>query len=218
MTSYSTQSDQEFSWGAIDRMRAECFQRYGPVLDLEICKGAIPEALALLEPRSTVLDVGAGYRKHFSQFLESPGHHYSSLDVDVGEHDFRSASDIPTEQTFDLIFANQLLEHLSLDAGSKLLRDLRPHLRSGSARFVASVPNAAHPVRHGSDPTHVTAYGLNDLYSVFRMAGYEVCDLMRYGKKELPRNPLRRWVTKVVADVYRVDWMDSLVIVARNPE
>lgn len=209
------ESDACFSWGELDRFRRECFERFGGLFDLPIGADGNTEAARLLTPTSHVLDVGCGYRKVFGTRVSQPQQEYFTLDVDEGDFDFRRPQDIPADQRFDLINSQQMLEHVAFIIAHQLLVDLRPHL-CARGRFVASVPNAAHPVRH-RDPSHVTPYSANDFYALFRMAGYEVEALKRYGKRGLPWNPLARWVALVVARTYRIDWMDSLIIIARNP-
>ena len=113
--------------------------------------------------------------------------------------------------------ANQVLEHLTVADAFAMLRAAYEHLVDGG-HLLATVPNAAHPVRQW-DPTHLTAWPMNDLYSLLRNAGFQVASMARYNKYPLTRNPFKRLVVNIVCETFRVDWCDSLMIVGqKRPE
>ncbi len=201
------------SWSGLSRWGEEAARRFGkhlalPTVDL------LTETRRYLNSDTRILDIGAGIRKPFSTVVPA-GQHYSSMDVDPeGDFTYRTFSDVPADATFDLIVMNQLLEHLTIGQAYQLLADARPHL-TARGHVVATVPNPAHPVRHWGDPTHVTPWPADGLYGLFRSSGYEVVELARYGKKPLEANRLRRFIVKVIADQFRIDWADSIFLAAR---
>jgi hypothetical protein len=83
------------------------------------------------------------------------------------------------------------------------------------ASILATVPNAAHPVRQ-RDCTHITPWPPNDLYSLLRSAGFEIVSLARYNKFPLGRGMLTRLIVRTVCREFRVDWCDSIMIVGRK--
>ena len=194
--------------------RAECFQRFGPIHAMPV-RSVNDELEALLCPHSRVLDVGAGAHKPFRKFFEQTTDLYYSLDTDpAGDFDFRGFDEIPADRLFDLVLANQVLEHMTIDQACETVNAVFAHL-DADGHFVATVPNAAHPVRQW-DPTHLTPWPANDLYSLLRSAGFEVVSMARFNKFPLTTNPLKRWVVETVCQEFRVDWCDSVMATGRK--
>lgn len=106
---------------------------------------------AVLRPDSRILDFGAG-SCHYQKFLRELGHaQVYSLEPNPHLADaarrrlgainvVSSLAELPAEP-FDLIFANQVLEHL-FDPCAALHGELAQHLRPGG-HFVFAVPNGA---------------------------------------------------------------------------
>ncbi len=205
----------QLPWSQLTRWRGECYQRFGSIHKLPVRTiGAV--TAELLKPDSRVLDIGAGVHNSFKQSLTQPGHKYFSLDIDPeGEFDFHSFDEMKEDVKFDFMVANQVLEHLTISETLDMLCSAENHLNAGGY-FFATVPNMAHPVRYWADASHVTSWGLNDLYSIFRNAGFHVHAMARYNKYDLLRNPLKRYIVDVVCEVFRVDWCDSLMIVGQK--
>ena len=137
------------------------------------------------------------------------------MDTDPdGEFDFRSFDEVPSDLFFEVVIANQVLEHLPAGDAFMLLESMHDRLADGGA-LLATVPNAAHPVRQ-RDCTHITAWPMNDLYSLVRSAGLDVVRMARYNKTRLTKNPLKRWVVMTACEAFRMDWCDSLMILGRK--
>jgi len=163
-----------------------------------------------------VLDIGAGVHKPLQQSASLPTQRYFSLDNDpTGDFDFRSFEEVPSDLTFDLMVANQVLEHLTIADTFAMLRAAYKRLVDGG-HFLATVPNAAHPVRQWGDSTPLTAWPMNDLYSLLRNAGFQVISVARYNKYPLTPNPFKRLIVNIVCETFRVDWCDSLMIVGQK--
>jgi SAM-dependent methyltransferase len=203
------------SWSRLTDFRAECHARFGSILDLPIVDIA-SELKRLTSDARAVLDVGAGRDKPLRALL-APDAAYRTLDPDPdGDFDYATVAGIPADARFDLAVANQVLEHMPVAEAIDLVGGVAQTLRPGG-RFAATVPNPAHPVRQWGDATHVTAWPVFDFYGLFRLAGLEVESYARYGKRRLPWRPIRRMVVLAAAREFRLDWCDSLVIVARRP-
>jgi len=203
------------SWSELTRWREECYRRFGSIRDLPL-HAPYKKFQELLQSDSCVLDVGAGVHKSFSKYLTLSTQSYFSLDNDpAGDFDFRSFKDILADQEFDLIVANQVLEHLTIDDAFAMLRSAYRY-QVADGYLLATVPNAAHPVRQWGDSTHLTAWSVNDLYSLVRNAGYYVISMFRYNKRPLTWNPIKRMVVNIVCETFRVDWCDSLMILGQK--
>ena len=203
------------SWSQLARWRKECYQRFGKIQDLRLCSLA-EEIHVLLHPDSRVLDIGAGVHKWLQQFVGLPSQRCYSLDIDPeGDFDFRSFEEIPPDLQIDLMVANQLFEHMAVDDAFAMLCSAYRHLVDGG-HILATVPNPAHPVRQFGDATHVTAWPMYDLYSLLRVAGFQVLSMARYNKVPLTRNPFKRTIVNIVCEAFRIDWCDSLLIVGQK--
>jgi len=208
--------DVQLSWSRMMKWRAECHRRFGSILELPF-RAPQEELPGLLHTTARVLDVGAGAHMPFRPAVTRITDFYFSMDTDPeGAFDFRSFDDVPDDFRFDLVIANQVLEHLHVDDAFAMVSSAYEKLATGG-RMLATVPNAAHPVRQ-RDCTHVTPWPANDLYSLLRSAGLEILSLARYNKFPLTGNPLKRWIITTVCREFRMDWCDSIMIVGGKTE
>jgi hypothetical protein len=138
---------------------------------------------------------------------------YFTLDSDPeGSFDFRSFDEVPTDMRFDLAIFNQVLEHMTVETAFGAVSSAY-HSLSDGGNLLATVPNTSHPVRQW-DCTHITAWPANDLYSLVRSAGFHVTVMARYNKFKLTANPLKRWIVRTISRQFRIDWCDSIMVVA----
>jgi trans-aconitate methyltransferase len=143
------------SWSRITGWRAECFRRYGsihqtPVVDISA------ELKRLVGQATSVLDFGAGVELPLRAIVDETKTRYRSLDSDPeGTFDFSDISDVPHDEHFDLVVANQVMEHIPLADDLAIVRAIADRLSPGG-RLAITVPSASHPVRHWADVTHVT--------------------------------------------------------------
>ncbi|MDP8257490.1 MAG: hypothetical protein P9M14_17225 [Candidatus Alcyoniella australis] len=206
---------KEYSYSELTQWRTECFKRFHGVFNLPIVSPG-DKLREYLGPDSVLLDVGAGHQKVLKTSLGLTNHQYFSMDDDpVGEFNFDNFSDIPETLFFDIIVANQLLEHLTISEAIPMMQAVYKKLKIGG-HFIGTVPNAQHPVRQWGDATHVTAWPLGDLYGLLSMVGFSKPQPYRYTKRHLTRNPIERFIVKIVSKNYRIDWCDSLMIVGRK--
>lgn len=201
-------------WGRLMKWRTECYSRFGSISDIPLTSYE-EELRECLKDRTRLLDVGAGSHKPLKSFVERAGVAYFCLDTDPdGEFDYRSFAEIPEKESFDIVVANQVIEHMGVDEAFNCVRDIFLKLASKGLLF-ATVPNAAHPVRQ-RDCTHITPWPANDLYSILRSAGFQIIKLMRYNKYPLTEDPFKRWIVETVCQEFRMDWCDSLLIIGRK--
>lgn len=204
----------ECEYGAYDKYLGECYSKFGGVLGLPIIKSPYTEILKRYR-KGNVLDLGAGGKKPLFETLKDKlnGGKYYSLDTDPkGTFDFRSIDEVPADLKFDLITANQVFEHLTVDESLELLGEAATHLVEGGA-VIATVPNIAHPNRQISNITHKTPWGHHSFYALFRMAGLEPEMIARYSKR-LPRGIIEKILGYYMNRLYRMDYCDSILLTA----
>ena len=101
--------------------------------------------------------LGAGAHKPFRSTVKSAHAEYFSMDIDPeGTFDFGSFEDVPPVAKFDLIIANQVLEHLTIDDAFALLNSAGSHMDQGASL-------GRYRPQHGSPGTPV---GLHPYHSV----------------------------------------------------
>src|SRR4051812_32680057 len=133
----SMSSDATVSWRQVTSWRRECYDRYGSIHDMPIVDVS-RELTRLVGSARNVLDFGAGTDKPLRARIPD-GAGYWSLDPDPeGDFDFTALSDVPADQRFDLVVADQVLEHLQLADAVDVARGIAGVLEPGG-RFVATV-------------------------------------------------------------------------------
>lgn len=200
------------------RAREDCVQRFGSIFSLPVLSGnpldMLSTHVSLLEGR--MLDYGAG-PQGLRSFMTSrfPRIEYTSLDSDGAYGcDWLHIKDIPNEVSFSLICANQVLEHIPLEGSLQLIEGLSKKLEPGGI-FYATVPNTFHPNRFRGDVDHCTYVTYTVLYYLCFAAGLQTLALYRYSKRH-PQGWFERFLTKKIQDIYRMDWADSVCIIAQK--
>ena len=205
------------SYSELTKYRRECARRFGKLLDLPVISFS-REQRSLIRTGVRLLEVGCGVHKPLKDLVDEAGGQYVTLDSDpAGDFDFCSFEEMPAGERFDVVVANQVLEHLTVPQAVGMVRCIADHLAEGGV-FMATIPNSAHPVRFWGDAMHVTAWPWGDFYGLFRVSGLWVDRLFRYNKFALSRNPIKRYFIHVVCTTFRVDWCDSLMAMARKSD
>ena len=206
-----SQYNQHVKW------RAACGEQFGSIHQLPILK--IYKTLKGLigESNGLILDFGCGVAKNHKKIYGIEDGRYLTLDNDPdGTFDFQSIKDIPKSKKFDIVILSEVIEHIPFNECMQLVADLSSVITSGGRIFV-TVPNIHHPVRYWGDIDHVTPWSFEDLYGLFRNIGFEVAVLGRFNKHRYPINPVRRFIVQTVCNVFRVDWCDSIIGIAKKP-
>ncbi|ODS40533.1 MAG: hypothetical protein A7315_02550 [Candidatus Altiarchaeales archaeon WOR_SM1_79] len=203
-----------FEYGFYFECLKECFQKFGYIEDLPIIKGPY-EKIAETYKGGMVLDVGAGKEKPVQKCLNLPDDLYFSLDDDpCGKFNYNSVEEIPENELFSLITANQFFEHITLQDSINLICNLSKHLEK-NGYFVSTVPNIQHPIRQRSNITHITPWEYKALYMLYKYAGLNVIEISRYSKRH-PHGIIEKILAKYINRIYRIDWCDSILIVGRK--
>lgn len=123
---------------------------------------------------SSLLDVGAGDTRVMEK-VQRAGFkgEYHTQDVGAeGRYTYRDLSEVT--RTYDAILCLDVLEHLPLADGLRMLKRMISLLTPAGA-LVIQTPNAAYiPDPRSWDMTHVQTYNIQDLWAFLRCEGMEV--------------------------------------------
>lgn len=203
-----------FSYGFYTDARSECFEKFGSIFDVPVVPSLMGEINTTYQG-GKVLDVGAAKEKVLMRDMALDDNNYFTLDNDPeGGFDFNTISEIPNDMRFSMMVANQFFEHLTIDEAVEYIQLLSDYLEEGGV-FIASVPNVSHPNRYWGDPTHRTPWDYKGLYMIMKYGGLETLKIARFGKAH-PQSLLDRFLAKSMARIYRIDWCDSILIIAQK--
>ena len=194
------------------------FQRYGSIFSLSVSDEPYEYLHNIYKSQylgGCVLDFGCGARKPLQKVLGVDETCYHSCDSDPGGvFTFKEVSDIPQENKYDIIAANQVFEHLTFIEGIRTSYNLARHVAPGGIMQIG-VPNPQHPTRQMSNPTHITPWNYLNLCALLELGGLDPFMCSRCNKVPGPRWYERPFVG-MVSRVFRMDWCDTVYAVGRK--
>lgn len=207
-----TQAEKAVEYDSFLSRRQQYAKKFGNIFSLPVGKSPrrfIGEMYHRCYSSGTILDFGCGATKPLQRLLSIDDSHYFSCDSDQSTRlSYHSLEEIPDSQTFDMIVASQVFEHLSFKEAIHAARILGRHVAPGGL-FVIDVPNPQHPTRQLSNPTHKTPWSYLDLCILLDIAGLEPHKCFRSNKRAGPR--FYEWpIVYVIGRVYRMDWCDTV--------
>jgi 2-polyprenyl-3-methyl-5-hydroxy-6-metoxy-1,4-benzoquinol methylase len=162
-----------------------------------------------------ILDVGCG-AGHFLYFLQKKGfENFEGIDVSPQQVDFchqhvsrkvsqADAFDYLKDRAgcYDLLAANDLLEHIPKDRVLDFLRLIRSALRA-RGHFLLKTPNMANPYSLCSryrDFTHEVGFTETSLYQVLYMAGFRQISILSAKNidPDTPKARINRFIQKAI--------------------
>lgn len=167
-----------------------------------------------------LLDVGAGDLRVMHKFQRAGyGGEYHTQDVGPeGTHTYRDLSEIT--QPYDAILCLDVIEHLSLQDGLLLLKQMDKILSPGGV-LVLQTANASYiPDPMSWDMTHLHTYNVGDLWAHLTCQGFDVSGyrVMSAPKTQGPVAALR---SSIVAYMKRkilgCDYANNIALIVRKP-
>lgn len=200
-------------WSSLINYRDQIHERYAEVWDLKLIKRPSWLLMKLLRPGMRILDVGASDRRMQKKVREVYSDIlYKSMDIDCSvPHDYHSLDDI--DEQYDLIILFEVIEHLELEQGMKLLSRLKELLVDGG-QLIISTPNIFNPGRFWIDATHKTAYSYEELGGVVLSQGFEVLGIYRTFHASLLKYFFRLTLFYPLHRILNVDFAKSIVVLA----
>ena len=162
-----------------------------------------------------ILDIGASnrnlrerLRRHFPKLI------YKSMDIDRGQfHDFYSLEEI--QESFDVVFLFEVIEHLGLEEGIRLLKKSYDLLSEGG-RLILTTPNVFNPSRFWRDATHKVAYCYDELGGLLLAQGFQIRAMYRTYNDAFYRYLFRLYVMAPLHRYLCIDFAKTILVIAEK--
>jgi SAM-dependent methyltransferase len=203
------------SWSKLFSYRDKIHESYPEIWDIQIIRKRFPLMLANIRDGEKVLDIGASNRdlegrlkRHYLNLV------YKSMDIDQEQfHDFYSLEEI--QESFDVVFLFEVIEHLDLEEGVQLLKRTYDLLNEGG-RLILTTPNVFNPSRFWRDATHKVAYCYDELGGLLLAQGFQIKAMYRTYSDAVHRYLFRRYVMVSLHRYLGIDFAKSILIVAEK--
>jgi SAM-dependent methyltransferase len=207
--------NKETSWSKLFEYREQIHKMYRDIWDMKILRKRFPLMVRMIGDGEKILDIGASNRnlekrlkRHFPNLI------YKSMDIDREQvHDFYSMEEI--RETFDVVFLFEVIEHLELEEGVRLLQRSYDLLHEGG-RLILTTPNIFNPSRFWRDATHRVAYCYDELGGLLLSRGFSIAAMYRTYNDVFHRYLFRVYVMAPVHRYLGIDFAKSILIVAEK--
>jgi len=207
--------NERTSWSKLFEYRDQIHQYYPVIWDLKILRKRFPLMVKMIQDGEKVLDIGASHRnlqerlkRHFPKLI------YKSMDIDREQfHDFYSLEEI--QESFDVIFLFEVIEHLNLEEGVQLLKKSYDLLNQ-KGRLILTTPNVFNPSRFWRDATHKVAYCYDELGGLLLAQGFQIKAMYRTYSDTFHRYLFRLYVMAPLHRYLGIDFAKSILVVAEK--
>jgi SAM-dependent methyltransferase len=203
------------TWSKLFEYRDQVHLHYPEIWDLKILRKRFPLMVKMIQDGEKVLDIGASHRdlqgrlrRHFPKLI------YKSMDIDREQfHDFYNLEEI--QESFDVIFLFEVIEHLGLEEGVQLLKKSYD-LLNGEGRLILTTPNIFNPSRFWRDATHKVAYCYDELGGLLLAQGFQIKGMYRTYNDAFHRYLFRLYVMAPLHRYLGIDFAKSILVVAEK--
>jgi SAM-dependent methyltransferase len=202
-------------WSERLRWREKVHGQYHDLWDLKLVRKGLPYILYYLKDGERVLDIGA-FNCHLEEEIKKHYPHvvYKSLDIDpTYPHDYSSFEEI--KENFDMVFLSEVIEHLGLEEGREMVRNIYQILSRGG-RVILTTPNMHTPGQYWKDITHLTPYYYEELGALFLSEGFEIVEICRVFREPLLKFYLKGYILSPLFRFFGIDFSESIILVARK--
>ena len=202
-------------WSQIIQYRDQIHDRYRKIWHIPLIKRRFSLIDRNIRPGIRLLDVGAGERGMEDKIVaKHDAVVYKSMDIDRHlPHDYYSLDDI--DEQFDLVLLLDVIEHLALEDGVKMLQRINELLIDGG-NLIINTPNIFNPNRFWLDATHKVAYSYEELGGILLSQRFDVVEIYRTYNDSFPKYFLRLTLCYPLHRILNVDFAKSILILARK--
>lgn len=203
------------SWSQIIHYRDQIHRRYRKIWHIPLIKRRFSLVDKNLRSGMRILDVGAGERGMKVKIKNRKKRViYKSMDIDRHlPHDYYSLNVI--NERFDLILLLDVIEHLELEDGVKMLKRLN-ELLVDDGKLIINTPNIFNPSRFWLDATHKVAYSYEELGGILLSQGFDVLEIYRTYNDSVPKYFLRLTFFYPLHRILNVDFAKSIMFLAQK--
>jgi len=201
------------AWSKVHERRQALERRWPSIFSIPLARRASDLVLREARPGLRVLEAGAGDRRMKARLeAAAPGLVYRSADPDPAfPHDWPDV--FAASGPFDLVFAFELIEHLSAEEALAFLRRCR-ELTAPGGRIVIGTPDVFTPGRWHRDAGHLTPFSPWELGGFVEEAGFRVEAIHRAWNGNFGERLLRRGLLGWVHRLTGADFAHSVVVTA----
>ncbi len=205
------------NWSELKERREEVKKRYPSIRKVPLVYATKRELMGRVVAglSGSVLDVG-GSRGFLGDICRAAPSitEYRNMDVDPRvESDYRGLDEI--DRAFDAVFVLDVIEHLGLGEGARLLGRCASLMNPGAAIFL-TLPNNLHPTAFGGDVTHVTAYRYHELGALLLMSGLTDIAISRVSAKKRPGQRVMAGLLGPVMRFLDIDFATGILMSAKK--
>ncbi len=192
-------------------------RKFGTIWQIPIARRYYNVLSKLGNQSTRILEIGAGDRglekkmaRYWGQFS------YKSCDIDQRHpHDFANINAV--DESFDLICAFELIEHVSLEEAHHLLTRCFEVIDPGG-QIVLTTPNIYYPPDFLRDATHRTPFCYDELGGLLRLCGFEVTAIYRMYHDSILKKFVRRILMFPIYRVMGIDFAHQILVVGKKPD
>lgn len=211
----STEHGPDPGWSELYGARRAVAARWPSVFHLPVARSPGRVVAAACRADWELLDVGAGARRLADSVAKhGPTVRYRSVDPDGAHpHEFAALDDVP--EPVDIIACLEVIEHLPLAEGRRLIETIATKLKPGGI-CVLSTPNVWTPGRFLRDTTHITPWAYDELGGACSLAGLAPTAICRtWNAAAIPRF-VRLWLAAPLHRYLGVDFAHSICVTAQK--
>jgi len=203
-------------WSELNCYRESIHKRFPGIWDLKIVKKRLPVLLKHIQNGDRILEIGA-YDRKLGEKIKAhlPRVEYRSMDIDRSlYHDYYTLKDV--EGKFNEVLLFEVIEHLDVEEGVKLLKKIHELLYPGG-KLILSTPNVMNPVRVWQDGlTHRVRYYYEELGSLLLSQGFEVVHIYRVFNDAFFRYLVKVYLFSLLHRYLGIDFAKSILVVAKR--
>lgn len=205
------------SWSTLYRYRQAVRHVYPTIWSVPLVKKETDRLLALVKDGQRILEVGAGDRRFAARLAAVRRDlEYRSCDIDRATfQDYYSLEEITG--SFDVIYAFELIEHLTSEEGLTLLERLHALLKP-AGWLLLGTPNLFHPHRYWGDITHKTPYKYDELGALMMLAKFGRPNIYRIYNDAWWRRWFRLHVGIALHRYLDIDFAPTILLEAQRNE
>lgn len=202
------------SWSLLHEYRNKIRKQIPDFWKIKIIKNELEGILKVVKDEDKILEIGAS-KRYLEKALrkQRPNIFYKSLDIDKRlPQDYYSLNDI--KEQFDVVIMIEVIEHLILEEGIKLLKKIREFLKE-NGKLVLTTPNIYHPTRF-FDASHKVPYRYDEIGGILLFLGFKNIRVYRLFNDDFFRRLFRLYIGKYLHKFLDVDFALSILVTANR--